>query len=158
MFSNKKVSTFAPAFRKGVRLFLMILRLIEKKDSGKFGSKLENFLSLQPLSLFEQRSSMTEFHKQWVVQEHARDVKFFVWVKNKPSRKRNLVTRRNAGAVVLSDQVNSFRCAFFLKSIIGKKKYLQWRVWSWLRMNASYRLNTCKSRGSTSGGDRRTGE
>ena len=24
---------------------------------------------------------------------------------------------------------------------------LQWRVWSWLRMNASYRLNTCKSRG-----------
>ena len=26
--------------------------------------------------------------------------------------------------------------------------YLQWRVWSWLRMNASYRLNTCKSRGS----------
>ena len=23
---------------------------------------------------------------------------------------------------------------------------LQWRVWSWLRMNASYRLNTCKSR------------
>ena len=25
----------------------------------------------------------------------------------------------------------------------------QWRVWSWLRMNASGRLNTCKSRGST---------
>ena len=25
---------------------------------------------------------------------------------------------------------------------------LGWRVWSWLRMNASYRLNTCKSRGS----------
>ena len=29
-----------------------------------------------------------------------------------------------------------------------QKSYLQWRVWSWLRMNASYRLNTCKSRGS----------
>ena len=27
--------------------------------------------------------------------------------------------------------------------------HLQWRVWSWLRMNASGRLNTCKSRGST---------
>ena len=25
---------------------------------------------------------------------------------------------------------------------------LQWRVWSWLRMNASGRLNTCKSRGN----------
>ena len=41
---------------------------------------------------------------------------------------------------------------------------LQWRVWSWLRMNASYRLNTCKSRGSVYrclhqyDGDRRTGE
>ena len=44
------------------------------------------------------------------------------------------------------------------------KEILQCRVWSWLRMNASYRLNTCKSRGSMifpSGkidGDRRTGE
>ena len=37
---------------------------------------------------------------------------------------------------------------------------IQRRVWSWLRMNASDRPNTCKSRGSTSsdGGDRRTGE
>ena len=30
----------------------------------------------------------------------------------------------------------------------SNKDILQWRVWSWLRMNASYRLNTCKSRGS----------
>ena len=41
---------------------------------------------------------------------------------------------------------------------------LQWRVWSWLRMNAGYRLNTCKSRGNGIGClhrmdvDRRTGE
>ena len=28
------------------------------------------------------------------------------------------------------------------------KHFIQWRVWSWLRMNASGRLNTCKSRGS----------
>ena len=45
--------------------------------------------------------------------------------------------------------------------LTGKHDILQWRVWSWLRMNASYRLNTCKSRGSTvqqcTGGDRRTG-
>ena len=34
-------------------------------------------------------------------------------------------------------------CYFLVVSVI-----LQWRVWSWLRMNASYRLNTCKSRGS----------
>ena len=31
---------------------------------------------------------------------------------------------------------------------VKAKDILQWRVWSWLRMNASYRLNTCKSRGS----------
>ena len=29
-----------------------------------------------------------------------------------------------------------------------KEQFLQWRVWSWLRMNASGRLNTCKSRGN----------
>ena len=46
----------------------------------------------------------------------------------------------------------------------GNHDILQWRVWSWLRMNASYRLNTCKSRGNDSesllllGDDRRTGE
>ena len=35
-----------------------------------------------------------------------------------------------------------------LKSLIEiTNKNLQRRVWSWLRMNASYRLNTCKSRG-----------
>ena len=42
-----------------------------------------------------------------------------------------------------------------------EQKFLQWRVWSWLRMNASGRPNTCKSRGSGAqqwaAGDRRTG-
>ena len=32
--------------------------------------------------------------------------------------------------------------------IINYLKFIQWRVWSWLRMNASGRLNTCKSRGN----------
>jgi hypothetical protein len=31
---------------------------------------------------------------------------------------------------------------------VSIKQHLQWRVWSWLRMNASGRLNTCKSWGS----------
>ncbi len=34
------------------------------------------------------------------------------------------------------------------ESIKVKEQFLQWRVWSWLRMNASGRLNTCKSRGN----------
>ena len=40
---------------------------------------------------------------------------------------------------------------FFASGLSAVRAYndiLQWRVWSWLRMNASYRLNTCKSRGS----------
>ena len=62
----------------------------------------------------------------------------------------NLRIERRKGAqtwlrtVVLGQITESL---FFLK---GFQRYifLQWRVWSWLRMNASYRLNTCKSRGS----------
>ena len=48
----------------------------------------------------------------------------------------------------LSRSVDSFvrieKCQWQAKSYI----IIQWRVWSWLRMNASGRLNTCKSRGS----------
>ena len=33
------------------------------------------------------------------------------------------------------------------QSLFVVRNNLQRRVWSWLRMNASYRLNTCKSRG-----------
>ena len=33
-------------------------------------------------------------------------------------------------------------------SINWNSHNIRWRVWSWLRMNASGRLNTCKSRGS----------
>ena len=43
-------------------------------------------------------------------------------------------------------QILSPRC---LKALRGRDNdILQWRVWSWLRRNASYRLNTCKSRGN----------
>ena len=38
--------------------------------------------------------------------------------------------------------------AVFSFCFLPFKLTLQWRVWSWLRMNAGYRLNTCKSRGN----------
>ncbi len=41
---------------------------------------------------------------------------------------------------------------------LGSKSHLQRRVWSWLRMNASGRLNTCKSRGSMVFGPMATGK
>ena len=40
--------------------------------------------------------------------------------------------------------LKNYKCQDKLRNI----KIIQWRVWSWLRMNASGRLNTCKSRGS----------
>ena len=52
-------------------------------------------------------------------------------------------------------------CSIYLSILLNKKRnsqdsnktfyFIQWRVWSWLRMNASGRPNTCKSRGSTKG-------
>ena len=41
----------------------------------------------------------------------------------------------------------SARAVSFFGNLAPPHDFLQWRVWSWLRMNASYRLNTCKSRG-----------
>ena len=58
---------------------------------------------------------------------------------------RNCSTRNTMRPVISLDMENDYAGwmrLFFLNDI------LQWRVWSWLRMNASYRLNTCKSRGS----------
>ena len=52
----------------------------------------------------------------------------------------------------------------FITRHLSPTHILQWRVWSWLRMNTSYRLNTCKSRGNgieclhSLDVDRRTGE
>ena len=41
--------------------------------------------------------------------------------------------------------LRNYKCQWQAKNYII---IIQWRVWSWLRMNASGRLNTCKSRGS----------
>ena len=48
-----------------------------------------------------------------------------------------------------STEQTRHRCVKFRFTPWRKEIFLQWRVWSWLRMNASYRLNTCKSRGSS---------
>ena len=53
------------------------------------------------------------------------------------------------GKVMLAKEIDNMTSNFERKLIVSIKTHLQWRVWSWLRMNASGRLNTCKSRGST---------
>ncbi len=60
----------------------------------------------------------------------------------------------------VTEKLNQFliMCQFFgIRHTVNARyqtkqfSILQWRVWSWLRMNASYRLNTCKSRGNGDG-------
>ena len=48
---------------------------------------------------------------------------------------------------IVSEMFLTSHLAIPLQWGISHYHILLWRVWSWLRMNASYRLNTCKSRG-----------
>ena len=52
------------------------------------------------------------------------------------------------GKVILAKNIDNMTSNFERNMIVSIKTHLQWRVWSWLRMNASGRLNTCKSWGS----------
>ena len=49
-----------------------------------------------------------------------------------------------------SSKINTPILRWNCKSKRLNNSLLQWRVWSWLRMNASGRLNTCKSNGKVS--------
>ena len=124
-----------------------------KKTSKKFGRYEIKFLSLHPLSerkaFVKKKRSMKRLHKQYVVQERRNeDWKdqispgkeepsiLFPYIYNEREKLRTSVNQ----SVVLN-RANADRQ-------LSQKIFLQWRVWSWLRMNASYRPNTCKSRGS----------
>ena len=58
----------------------------------------------------------------------------------------NTKSKRIFGDIVKAKQKQKVLSDYFWKKKRQYKK--QRRVWSWLRMNASGRLNTCKSRGS----------
>ena len=73
------------------------------------------------------------------------------------SKYREILINREALILLF---IGIMKCQWQAKNYI---EIIQWRVWSWLRMNASGRLNTCKSRGSMTelsgsvDGDRRKG-
>ena len=67
---------------------------------------------------------------------------FCYWLKCKVRNEKRTVNNLN---YYISGQYKQFDQLVPLVGITEIK--LQRRVWSWLRMNASYRLNTCKSRG-----------
>ena len=124
-----------------------------KKTSKKFGRYVIKSLSLHPLSerkaFVKKKRSMKRLHKQYVVQER-RNEDYKIWfLRVKKNRqcsflyiyKERAKLRTSVNQSVVLNRANADRQ-------LSQKIFLQWRVWSWLRMNASYRPNTCKSRGS----------
>ena len=124
MFYN---TTFAPAFERE-RRYKMMKQTFRKKSSGiiwKFKIKVLIFAATFAKRK-RQKSSLRDLHNSTsstsIGEEIFRiDTVKEVWL---------WTTITDSGARII-------------------KQFKQRRVWSWLRMNASDRLNTCKSRGST---------
>ena len=125
MFYN---TTFAPAFGRE-RRYKMMKQTFRKKSSGiiwKFKIKVLIFAATFAKRK-RQKSSLIDLH--------------------------NSTSSTSIGEEIL--RINTVKRSMTLdydKRIPERgydKQFKQRRVWSWLRMNASDRLNTCKSRGST---------
>ena len=123
MFYN---TTFAPAFERE-RRYKMMKQTFRKKSSGiiwKFKIKVLIFAATFAKRK-RQKSSLRDLHNS-TSSTSIRKINFPDWY-----RQRSMTLDYN----------NGFRSEDI-------KQFKQRRVWSWLRMNASDRLNTCKSRGS----------
>ena len=125
MFYN---TTFAPAFERE-RRYKMMKQTFRKKSSGiiwKFKIKVLIFAATFAKRK-RQKSSLIDLH--------------------------NSTSSTSIGEEILRiNTVNRSMTLDYDKRIPERgydKQFKQRRVWSWLRMNASDRLNTCKSRGST---------
>ena len=119
----------------------------------------EKVIPLHPLSRTNETSSKTrlrsvregdkervlwkDLHKTDKVVQEARMMKHSFLGRRKTNRQVCLTLGSNLEA---RSETDTNKCSLSNKAAV--KDLLQWRVWSWLRMNASYRLNTCKSRGS----------
>ena len=120
-------TTFAPAFERE-RRSKMMKQTFRKKSSEiiwKFKIKVLIFAATFAKRK-RQKSSLRDLHNS-TSSTSIRKINFPDWY-----RQRSMTLDYN----------NGFRSEDI-------KQFKQRRVWSWLRMNASDRLNTCKSRGST---------
>ena len=131
MFYN---TTFAPAFERE-RRSKMMKQTFRKKSSEiiwKFKIKVLIFAATFAKRK-RQKSSLRDLHNS-TSSTSIRKINFPDWY-----RQRSMTLDYN----------NGFRSEDMIK------QFKQRRVWSWLRMNASDRLNTCKSRGSGGSDTRR---
>ena len=118
--------TFAPAFERE-RRYKMMKQTFRKKSSEiiwRFKIKVLIFAATFAKRK-RQKSSLRDLHNS-TSSTSIRKINFPDWY-----RQRSMTLDYN----------NGFRSEDI-------KQFKQRRVWSWLRMNASDRLNTCKSRGS----------
>ena len=125
MFYN---TTFAPAFERE-RRYKMMKQTFRKKSSGiiwKFKIKVLIFAATFAKRK-RQKSSLRDLHNST----------------SSTSIGEEILRINTVNRVWLWTTINGFRSEDMIK------QFKQRRVWSWLRMNASDRLNTCKSRGST---------
>ena len=124
MFYN---TTFAPAFERE-RRYKMMKQTFRKKSSGiiwKFKIKVLIFAATFAKRK-RQKSSLRDLHNST----------------SSTSIGEEILRINTVNRVWLWTTINGFRSEDMIK------QFKQRRVWSWLRMNASDRLNTCKSRGS----------
>ena len=119
--------TFAPAFERE-RRYKMMKQTFRKKSSEiiwKFKIKVLIFAATFAKRK-RQKSSLRDLHNS-TSSTSIRKINFPDWYRQEVWL---WTTITDSGARII-------------------KQFKQRRVWSWLRMNASDRLNTCKSRGST---------
>ena len=131
-----KMQTFLPKCFGGSRKSHTFASAFENERNLK---QIEN--ELYPVGELK-RVLWKDLHKTEVVQE-ARMMKHSFLGRRKTNRQVCLTLNHYLEARSETD-TNKRRPLMRL----AVKDILQCRVWSWLRMNASYRLNTCKSRGS----------
>ena len=131
MFYN---TTFAPAFERERRSKMMKQTFRKKSSEIIWRFKIKVLIFAATFAKRKrQKSSLRDLHNS-TSSTSIRKINFPDWY-----RQRSMTLDYN----------NGFRSEDI------RKQFKQRRVWSWLRMNASDRLNTCKSRGSGGSNTRR---
>ena len=126
-------TTFAPAFERERRSKMMKQTFRKKSSEIIWRFKIKVFIFAATFAKRKrQKSSLRDLHNS-TSSTSIRKINFPDWY-----RQRSMTLDYN----------NGFRSEDI-------KQFKQRRVWSWLRMNASDRLNTCKSRGSGGSNTRR---
>ena len=126
-------TTFAPAFERERRSKMMKQTFRKKSSEIIWRFKIKVLIFAATFAKRKrQKSSLRDLHNS-TSSTSIRKINFPDWY-----RQRSMTLDYN----------NGFRSEDI-------KQFKQRRVWSWLRMNASDRLNTCKSRGSGGSNTRR---